>query len=84
MSAQGVGDIWFSLHGHSRALPRGGRDGGIPAGDARELHFPGTLGRLPPYSPEEIVHTAGLLPVSILRGAKPIEVRHADPPMAWH
>jgi len=84
MPAQSVGDI------ESRFIdvldPRHAAvwDPGIPTVDALPPHFPGILGHFPPYSREEIIHTAGLLSVSILIGGNPIEMRHADPRMASH
>lgn len=40
--------------------------------------YTGTLGHFPVYFPEELAHSAGLLPVGILGGGNKLELKHAD------
>ena len=47
-------------------------DASLPAG------YTGTLGHFPVYFPEELAHSAGLLPVGILGGGNKLELKHAD------
>jgi len=77
MLAQSVGDIGARFIDILERCHAAVGDPGIPTSDALPPHFRGTLGHFPPYSPEEIVHTAALLSVSILIGGNPIEMRHA-------
>ena len=50
----------------------------VPADDALPEGFSGTFGHFPVYFPEEIAHSAGLLPVAILGGGNKLELKHAD------
>ncbi|MCL4702138.1 MAG: 2-hydroxyacyl-CoA dehydratase [Burkholderiales bacterium] len=54
------------------------RQAPIPADDALPEGFTGTIGHFPVYFPEEIAHSAGLLPVGILGGGNKLELKHAD------
>ncbi len=54
------------------------RQAPIPADDALPEGFTGTIGHFPVYFPEEIAHSAGLLPVGILGGGNRLELKHAD------
>lgn len=54
------------------------RLGPVPDVSALPEGYTGTFGHFPVYFPEEIVHAAGLLPVSILGGGNKLELKHAD------
>ncbi|HMM50279.1 MAG TPA: 2-hydroxyacyl-CoA dehydratase [Burkholderiaceae bacterium] len=54
------------------------RQAPIPADDALPEGFTGTIGHFPVYFPEEIAHSAGLLPMGILGGGNKLELKHAD------
>ena len=82
MSVQKVGDIESRLIHILERCHAAVRDSSIPTGDAFEPHLRGALGQFPTYSPEEIVHVAGLLSVSMLARVNRIEMRHADVRMA--
>src|SRR5574340_182777 len=54
------------------------RQAPVPGDDALPTGFTGTIGHFPVYFPEEIAHSAGLLPVGILGGGNKLELKHAD------
>ena len=54
------------------------RQSPVPGGDELPEGFTGTIGHFPVYFPEEIAHSAGLLPVGILGGGNKLELKHAD------
>ncbi len=50
----------------------------VPADNELPAGFSGTIGHFPVYFPEELAHSVGLLPVSILGGGNKLELKHAD------
>jgi len=69
-SEQRLGDIFE----HCNNL----RLGPMPSIDSLPEGYTGTFGHFPVYFPEEIVHAAGLIPVSVLGGGNKLELKHAD------
>ncbi len=54
------------------------RQAPVPGNDSLPEGFTGTIGHFPVYFPEEIAHSAGLLPMGILGGGNKLELKHAD------
>jgi benzoyl-CoA reductase subunit C len=59
---------------HCNAL----RQASVPDDASLPDGYTGTLGHFPVYFPEELAHSAGLLPVGILGGGNKLELKHAD------
>ena len=59
---------------HCNAL----RQAPVPDDSSLPDGYTGTLGHFPVYFPEELAHSAGLLPVGILGGGNKLELKHAD------
>ncbi|MFO1298941.1 MAG: 2-hydroxyacyl-CoA dehydratase [Burkholderiaceae bacterium] len=59
---------------HCNAL----RQASVPDDASLPDGYTGTLGHFPVYFPEELAHSAGLMPVGILGGGNKLELKHAD------